>query len=180
MLDTIYRIKDGDHDAYREIVREYGPGIRVYLASRLTEVRAIDDLSQEIFIAAYWNLDRFDIEKDFGLWLRGIARNKLLAFLRKKYRKEQAVEKMRLAIEEQVQHDVDCFNSNEKEVLARLKSCVGKLPTDLREIVHSRYYTRESVTNLAERLKTTVSAISSKLYRIRKQLRSCVEGEVEL
>ncbi len=180
MRDVLEKIKNGDHDAYREIVREYGPAIRVYLASRLSDLKAVDDLSQEVFIAAYWNIDRFDLEKDFGLWLRGIARNKVLGHLRKVYSENRVKEELMLSIENSLNDELDSFNENEREVFGRLTDCMGKLPPELHEIVQCRYYKKESVISMADRLKSTVSAISSKLYRVRKQLRICVESEVEL
>lgn len=180
MLETIKKIQKGDHNKYREIVREYGPAIRVYLAGRLTDNHTIDDLSQEIFIAAFWNLDRFDQSKDFGLWLRGIARNKLLNHLRKVYSNNRKAEELRLSIEESLQPAIEEFNHNEGKVIEQLKECLTKLPAEMHEIVQSRYYSKETVIKLAERLNTTVSAISSKLYRIRKQLRQCIEGATKL
>jgi len=44
------------------------------------------------------------------------------------------------------------------------------------ELVQARYFDREPVMDIAARLSTTEDSISSWLYRIRKQLKRCIEG----
>ena len=42
----------------------------------------VDDLAQEVFLAALGSLANFRRGDDFGAWLRGIARKKLLNYFR--------------------------------------------------------------------------------------------------
>jgi RNA polymerase sigma-70 factor, ECF subfamily len=71
-LDQIER---GDRDAFQQIVRAFSLPLRSYIAARVYHLDAVDDLTQEVFIAAYGSLPAFHRGDDFGAWLRGIARN---------------------------------------------------------------------------------------------------------
>ena len=72
----------GHHDAFRLIVRAFGLPLRCYIASQVHHPNDVDDLTQEVFLAAYRRLDSFRRGDDFGAWLRGIARNKLHDYFR--------------------------------------------------------------------------------------------------
>src|ERR1700721_143978 len=102
ILDEIER---GHREAFRWIVREWSLSIRAYLASQLHHLDAVDDLAQEVFIAAFRSLSTFRGGGDFGGWLRGIPRHKLLAYFRGSARRESALERFRQEAVETVQAD---------------------------------------------------------------------------
>ncbi|MCE2726519.1 MAG: hypothetical protein LW698_07035 [Planctomycetaceae bacterium] len=53
MREAVARVLAGDTEAFREIVRECGPMVRVYLAAHVRDHQQVEDLSQEVFVAAY-------------------------------------------------------------------------------------------------------------------------------
>jgi len=179
MKDVIKNILAGDKDAFRELVKAYGPGMRVYLSGRLSDKPMVDDLMQEIFVAVYWNLKTYDGVSDPQLWVRAITRNKLMSYLRTHYSQKNSVNTLKVKIEEALLNEMECFSANESEVVYRLKSCLKKQSDSVGSLLQSRYFEGESVINIASRLNTTVSAISSELYRVRKQLKLCIEQESE-
>jgi hypothetical protein len=65
MREAVARVLAGDTEAFREIVRECGPMVRVYLAAHVRDHQQVEDLSQEVFVAAYWSLASFDASRDF-------------------------------------------------------------------------------------------------------------------
>ena len=141
MKDVIQKVLKGDRDAYRAIVKEYGSVVRACLAAHLSSTDTVEDLAQETFVAAYEHLREFKLDQDFGPWIKGIARNKMLMHLRRQYQHGEALE---------------------------------KLPQRIMGVLQARYYERESVTAIAQRHRTSVSAISSLLFRGRKELQSCM------
>ena len=172
---VIRKVLDGDKEAFREVVQTYSPSMRVYLSGRLSDKLAVDDLMQEIFIAVYWNLKTFDLKSDFGAWIRAVTRNKFMSYLRSHYSQKNSVNVKKVEIEETLLSELEAYNDNDSEVIAKLKDCIARQKESSCDLIKARYYENESVQGMAERLKTTVSAISSELYRIRKQLKSCVE-----
>ncbi|MCM8534819.1 MAG: sigma-70 family RNA polymerase sigma factor [Lentisphaeraceae bacterium] len=175
MNDVVKKILAGDKEAFREIVQSFGPSMRVYLSGRLSDRLAVDDLMQEIFVAVYWNLSSYDGVSDLGVWVRAITRNKLMSYLRSHYSLKNTVNSKKVMIEEALLQELDTYNPNEGQVIEKLQDCITAQKDASKELIKARYFENESVIGMAERLETTVSAISSELYRIRKQLKTCVE-----
>ena len=169
----IDKIKKGKYEAYRLLVRRYTQDIRFYLARRLNDHHEIEDLTQEVFVAAYHSLGNYDTGRDnFGAWLRTIARNKLMSHLRKYY----ATQKRDLILENEIFTNIEDSSLIPDDLIEKMKKCISKLPEAAQELIQSRYFTTEPVMLLAERLGSSENAISSKLFRIRKTLKECIEG----
>jgi RNA polymerase sigma-70 factor (ECF subfamily) len=64
---------------------------------------------------------------------------------------------------------------NEKKI-GKLKSCLQKLPEESKSLMMARYFNSETVTSLAERLLSSENAISSKIFRLKKKLKTCIES----
>jgi RNA polymerase sigma-70 factor (ECF subfamily) len=176
MKDAIQKVLKGDRDAYRGIVRECGPAIRAFLAAHLSQPDLVDDLAQETFIAAFENLGRFEQDSDLGSWLKGIARNKLLMHLRRRYQHGEALERLKAEAAEKVFEETCRLQEGDgARTVDQLRQCMEKLPPRLLTVVRARYFDRERVTSIASKLKTSATAISSLLFRGRKELESCLE-----
>lgn len=175
MKEILQKVLAGDRDAYRAVVREYGPVLRALLASHLSSSDVVEDLAQEAFIAAYEHLRDFDLDQDFGPWIKGIARNKMLMHLRRHYQHGEALQKLKAEAAQEVFDDVSALQAgDDSPVVDQLRLCFDKLPQRLMGVLRARYFERRSVTAIAGELGTTVSAISSLLFRGRKELQSCL------
>jgi RNA polymerase sigma-70 factor (ECF subfamily) len=167
----------GDKAAFREIVQDHGPTIRTYLAGQLPDVDTVEDLAQETFLAAYESLDSFDLDGDMGSWLKGIARHRLLMHLRGLSLHGKVLQKLRAQIlEAAVGGGCRRIESDGSDTLERLRECLGKLPEHVQRVVRARHFEKEKVASIACRLESSVDAISSLLFRGRKQLEACIEG----
>jgi len=175
MKAIIQRVLAGDRDAYRAVVKEYGALVRACLAGHLTSPDLVEDLAQETFVAAYEHLADFDLEQDFGPWIKGIARNKLLMHLRRSYIHGEALEKLKARAAEEMVDDVGRRQAGDDiQAIDRLRRCIEKLPQRLLDVLRARYFDREPVTAIAGRHRSSVSAISSLLFRGRKELQACM------
>ncbi len=175
MKDVIQKVLKGDRDAYRAIVKEYGSVVRACLAAHLSSTDTVEDLAQETFVAAYEHLRDFKLDQDFAPWIKGIARNKLLMHLRRSYQHGEALEKLRAKAAEAVFDDVARRQESDgPRSIDQLRRCIEKLPQRLMGVLQARYYERETVTLIAQRHRTSVSAISSLLFRGRKELQACM------
>src|SRR5215471_10165522 len=92
ILDEVAR---GRTEAFGRIVHEYALPLRSYLASQVHHLEDVDDLAQEVFLAALRSLSTFRRGDDLGAWLRGIARNKLLVYFRTQARRLQTLRHFR-------------------------------------------------------------------------------------
>jgi len=169
-------VLNGDKEAFRGIVAEYGQGIRAFLAARTDDPSVVDDLAQETFIAAYESLGTFDRDANLGAWLRGIANNKYRMHLRHASRQRNLLERYRReAVAVCLSENPEVLDDMDSALVEKLRKCLEELPDRLREVVHGRYFEKTRVNEIAGRMDTSVSAVSSLLFRGRKQLETCIE-----
>ena len=172
--ELIERSKKGDLEAYRLIIREMAPQVKAFLLSRLKDFHTAEDISQEVFLSAYKALNKFEGNKHFKTWLISIAKYKLIDHVR--YTSSQ--DKLKAAYEQELHdllHEDADLNEDMNQQLSKLKSCIKQLPEEAATLIKSRYFNCESVMGLAYKLGSSENAISSKLFRLKKKLKNCIE-----
>jgi len=168
------KVLAGQRDAFRVVVREYGLGVRGFIASQLYHLDDVDDLAQDVFLAAFENLASFRRGDDFGAWLRGIARNKVKMYFRSRMRRENALERFRSEVTELVEPDLErATQAVQEEQLTRLLHCISKLPDKMRRIVQGGLEGQKAQT-LAETMESSVAVIYVTNHRAHKLLRECM------
>ncbi|MCI0465067.1 MAG: sigma-70 family RNA polymerase sigma factor [Gemmataceae bacterium] len=173
-LDEIER---GRTEAFGRVVRAYALPLRSYLASQVHHLDDVDDLAQEVFLTALRNLSGYRRGEDFGAWLRGIARNKLLNYFRSTARRNQAMQRFREEVARTVERDLEqAAASDRAEVIERLLRCIGQLPERLRRVVRAGLDGNRPV-ELAHAMATTVGAVYNLHYRANQLLRDCLQKE---
>src|SRR5580765_645340 len=81
--DLIARARKGDKDAYRTLVLAYQDRVFGLVVSMVRNREQAEDVTQEVFVKAYFALPRFKGDSAFFTWLFRIASNTCLDFLRK-------------------------------------------------------------------------------------------------
>ena len=76
--------RQGDVDAFAELVRRYEHRVRAVLLRLLDDDRDVDEATQDCFVQAWRNLDGFRGDAAVFTWLYRIAVNEALARLRRK------------------------------------------------------------------------------------------------
>jgi RNA polymerase sigma-70 factor (ECF subfamily) len=176
ILDEVAR---GRTEAFGRIVRDYALPLRCYLASQLHHLDDVDDLAQEVFLAALGSLSTFRRGDDFGAWLRGIARNKLLVYFRAQSRRSQALQRFRDAVTALTEDDLErAAAADRAEMIERLLRCVAQLPERLRRVVRAGL-DGDRPAEVAEALSTTVGVVYNLHYRANQMLRECLQRGVE-
>ncbi|MDC0050406.1 sigma-70 family RNA polymerase sigma factor [Verrucomicrobia bacterium] len=165
-------------ELFADLVREHQVSLRVFVRSLGVELGWVDDLAQDTFVVAYREMNSYDPDRDFGKWLRGIARNLVRNELRKQGRHR------RILHESLSQHLLDLAeNEKDREVdvtqLSALRDCVEQLPGRSRELVRSRYYEGWDATILADKFEMKAATVRQTLLRIRRQLYQCVNQRVK-
>jgi len=165
-------------ELFAGLVKDHQASLRVFVRSLGVEPDWVDDLAQDAFVVAYLELDSYNPDRDFGKWLRGIARNLVRNELRKQGRHR------RILHESLSQHLLDLAeNEKDREVdvtqLSALRDCVEQLPGKSRELVHSRYFEGWDATILADKFEMKAATVRQTLLRIRRQLYQCINQRVK-
>jgi len=172
---AIAEVLQGNRDAFRVLVEAYALPLRSYIASQVYRLDDVDDLAQEVFLAAYRALPRFRPRDDFAAWLRGIARNEVLMYFRRSARRESALDRFREEVARLALPELDQATAGDHtEQIERLLLCVTRLPERLRRVVRAGL-NGETAAALAGELKTTLGAVYNLHYRANRLLRTCLE-----
>jgi RNA polymerase sigma-70 factor (ECF subfamily) len=175
---VVDQVTRGHRDAFRLIVRTFSLPLRAYISSQVHHPNDVDDMTQEVFLAAYGQLATFRRGDDFGAWLRGIARNKLLNYFRSSARRDKALERFRREVARVVEADLEASaGADSSESIEALLRCIGRLPEKLRRVVRAGL-DGDKPADLAEEFVTSVGAIYNLHYRANQLLRDCVQKEL--
>ena len=169
----------GDRDAFRLLVREHRLMVRSYLGSQLHHLDEMDDLSQEVFVTAFRKLDQYDQDANFGVWLRGIARNQLLMHFRSMGRRKTREARFREQVTQLIERELEqTFADQTDRAIESLLRCIGRLPDRMRQVVRGGLDGVKAAT-LADELTTSIGAIYNIHYRANALLRDCVKEELQ-
>jgi RNA polymerase sigma-70 factor (ECF subfamily) len=176
ILDEVAR---GRTEPFGQLVRDYALPLRSYLASQVYHLDDVDDLTQEVFLTALRSLSTFRRGDDFGAWLRGIARNKVLVYYRSRARRNQALQRFRDEVMALIEGDLErAAASDRAETIERLLRCIALLPERLRYVVRAGLG-GDKPAEVAQALGTTVGVIYNLHHRANQLLRACVQKGVE-
>ncbi|HEV8047794.1 MAG TPA: sigma-70 family RNA polymerase sigma factor [Terriglobales bacterium] len=145
--------------------------VYAFIAWRVADRDAAEDLTSEVFHKALANLRRFEWRgAPFAAWLLRIAAN-AIADKAQRGKKELAVDDPpEIAEDASVLADLE-----EVERLARLFRLVEQLPEDQRRVIAMRFAEEKSIHEIAERLGRTEGAVKQLQFRGLQTLRAKIE-----
>lgn len=173
----IEKAKEGDMEAFETLVQRYQRTI-YYLCHRMTGAhQAADDLSQETFVKAYMSLSSFKDGMNFFSWLRKIAVNNNLNYLKANKREELLGDKENLIPEDasSTDHELPQDKFQKKRIEQKLKEALNALPVEQRIVFILRYYENQSYKDIAKILGLRVGTVMSRLSRARKKLKTLLD-----
>lgn len=156
---------------------EHEEALRLFVRSLLFNQEESREVMQEVASVLWRKFDDSLDSTSFRRWAFGVARMEVLTFRRDRARDRHTFgDDIAELMERTVQEESDTL---EAERIA-LEVCVGKLPTDQRELVQTAYEPGVKKNDLARDLGWTSMALYKKLHRIRLQLMKCVRRELVL
>jgi RNA polymerase sigma-70 factor (ECF subfamily) len=163
--------RPGKADAFGEILRLHQGRVRAYLRRYVFDADMADDLAQETFLAAYRTLPGRNPAAPLDLWLLGIARNRVLSYLRDESRRR---ERLRAALAAWSAERVEKAGAEKEGEVAALRECLRTLPPASAGIVSDHYERRLSSAEIARRAGKNEGAVRMTLLRVREALKNCV------
>ena len=171
----IATVRSGRHDAFAELVRRYQGEVWKVVAGMLSGVRRSEDLVQEVFIAAFFALDAFDTAREFGPWIRTLARNAVRQHLRGLEREGRRLDIYQQQLLTQLADTEVEARQAARE--ARLADCMEELGGPVAEAVRWRYEGGLSFSEIGTRLERSADAVRVMIGRARVLLRDCIERQ---
>jgi RNA polymerase sigma-70 factor (ECF subfamily) len=153
----------GDREAFGRLYERFGPMVHGVLLTRVPHTE-VDDLVQDVFLAAFQRLSTLRAPGAFGGWLAAIARNR-------------AIDYHRRSVAEQMTDDVpDGVVRPEAEALAVL-AVIQSLPPAYRETLVLRLVEGMTGDEISRRTGLTTASVRVNLHRGMKRLREALESK---
>ena len=162
----IRQFVQGDLQAFDSLYQRH---IRsVYNRVRYTVPEAdVEDVTQEVFIAALRSLPTFRGEAQFSTWLRTLTNHKVAEYYRRQSRKKET---MQVDLEH-AERRGDHSNASTLEDCIVLRKALNKIPEQYREVILLRFAEGMQFNEIAEFLKQNPEATKSLFRRAMAALR---------
>jgi RNA polymerase sigma-70 factor (ECF subfamily) len=166
----VKEIKEGQLDSYDELMQRHQQNVyRIAFSFAKSEQGAMD-ISQNIFLKAYENINRFREESQFKTWLTKISYNESQNWVRKNSKHLENIEldnHMNTSNTSDTQEDEYLALEN-KTIL--LRSLYG-LNTKYRLAIILRYFENYSIREIADTLNCSEGVVKNMLHRSLQKLK---------
>jgi len=180
--DRPARAKNGDLNAFNELVIEYQTLVYNLCYRMLGQAQAAEDVTQEAFVSAWRNIGTFRGEA-FRPWLLRIAANLCRDELRRRGRRPSA--SLDSAMEAGLPEPPDDDPSPDENALAselrgHLHAALQQLPEDQRTALVLSDIEGLDYSEIAAVMKTSLGTVKSRIARARLKMRDMMRREPEL
>ncbi len=160
------------HETFLRLWMQYEPSLRAFVRSCCPKAQEVDDVMQEVSVAALRKFSTLDDHSAFGPWACLIARYELLS-ARRRFARD------RLVLAEDVVKLLADEGAEEMPLRQRqlraLDHCIENLPRERRDLAQTAYTKDTKIREMAAQLKRTEGSLYQLLSRIRKELYRCME-----
>ena len=169
--NLVARMQRRDPHALAELYDRYGRVVYALILRVVRDTGIAEDLVQESFLRVWNRVHGFDAMKgSIGPWLLAVARNRAIDYLRSAGGRE------RNAVEfEETEHPA-LYCDMEKDILSSdkariVKSAIGKLSPQQRQVIELAYFEGLSQTEMAERMGQPLGTVKTWVRTALKNLR---------
>lgn len=175
----IDQIIKGDANAFAFLVEKYKTMVFTLALKMLKSREEAEEISQDTFIKAYKNIDKFKGDSKFSTWLYKIAYRTCLDSIKKNGKKYQTGTIDEITINQIKSTDGILETIERKERAVIINKCLIELPEDERSIIWLFYFEELSLKEIIEITELSEANVKVKLHRARKRLLAIVEKRVE-
>ena len=170
-------------DIFAVLVREHQLGLTAFVRACVHDRSDAEDLVQEVFVAAWRELEAYDSARPFAGWLRGIAKHRLADYFRRNAANQRHVQALPPEAVANLADEFERLNRPARgevyrDCFAALRECLAALSSAEREAIQRAYRDNQPCRTIATCLGQSVEAIKKRLQRARAALRDCILGKL--
>ena len=173
--DVVHAVLDGDRDAFSLLVERYQRGLATYIFHMIHHYEEALELTQEVFIKVYENLNRYDGQYKFSTWLYKIASNHTIDHIRRQHMTTLPIQEtaedgtsMEIPLESATLSPLDAYTN--KAILEDVQRAVDDLPPDYRELIILRHFSYRSYEEMAKITGLPLGTVKNRIFRARQIL----------
>jgi RNA polymerase sigma-70 factor (ECF subfamily) len=183
---TIRRVKNGDVNAFEELVRRYGTRVGRAVARHVPREQR-EEVVQDTWVRAFQSLDGFRPGSRFGDWLTGIAVRASYDYWRQHYRRREVPESALGDSHREWIESAGAAQSAEEfrvrvaqeEARELLRYALAQVSAEDRMVVSLVHLEGLSAREAARLLGWTVANVKVRAHRSRRRMRQALENWLE-
>ncbi len=178
-LELIQRILDRRQEALAELYDRYAPLLLAVTRRILPSPAEAEEALQETFFRVWNQADRYAAAaSSVSTWLVLVARDRALEHLRQRQQRGRPAASPTAERGVETLPGVHIESAAVKERRARVQGALVGFPPEHREILEMAFFDGLSLGEIAERLRTPLSAVQARALRAMKQLRRDLRAEI--
>jgi RNA polymerase sigma-70 factor (ECF subfamily) len=180
----VERAKDGDAEAFGELVRKYQKRIYELAYSFTRNPEDAYDLSQEIFLRAFNALDRFEGKSTFYTWLYQIGKNACIDYTRRRSSRFMTpfVEELPpddVLINPRRPEELETRRLEQVELGQEIKKAIQQLSPRQKQVFILRHYEGLALREIADTLHLRIGSVKAHLFSATRRLRELLTPYLE-
>ncbi|MCP4785297.1 MAG: sigma-70 family RNA polymerase sigma factor [Fuerstiella sp.] len=159
----------------------YHVELLTYARSLLGSYAAAEDAVQEAMLVVVRKFEQFEEGTSMLAWCRSIVRLEVLRLRQKHHRERNLAEHL---LDDAVDAAFDEFQTAQNHDDAAcsreaLESCLQRVSERGQSVLKARFVDELSYEQIGHRIGMTLEAVRKMLFRVKKQVRSCVETSLK-
>ena len=167
LTEWVTRARQGDSDAYEQVVRRFQDMAMGYAFAMLGDAQQAEDVAQEAFISAYYTLPTLRDPAAFPGWFRRIV---FTGIYRHKRQRQTASLDDVPEMAARVPGPAEAIE--QREMVDGLFSAINDLPEQQRCVVLMYYMDEYSQREIADFLEIPLATVKTRLHHARKHLKA--------
>lgn len=176
--DVLFRLKQGDEDAFESIYWKYNSWVFNFIHSLLFDKSLAEDLTQTVFLKIWEKRESIDPELGFDSYLFAIARNLVYKETENRLKSEllsDTLKKYSANQDSLTEENIDADSLREY-----INNLIEKLPPSRRQIFQLSRHAHLSNKEIASRLSISEKTVETQLYRALRFLKQKLSEDPHL
>ncbi|HPQ39774.1 MAG TPA: sigma-70 family RNA polymerase sigma factor [bacterium] len=173
------RVRDGDHDAFGELLNRYERQLFVFFLRQFGDEEAARDYVMDTFLRVYRAASRYEPKAKFSTYIYQIARNLAINESRKlQFRRTESLDEIKEDGGVQIAGDAldpeAVLELRERQAL--VQEALRQLPEDQRTILILVEYQDLTYERVSQIMGCSIGTIKSRMHRARQKIREWMEN----
>jgi RNA polymerase sigma-70 factor (ECF subfamily) len=174
--ELVRRAQREDKEAFEELIRRHQNRVFAVAGGILRRREDVEDISQQVFVKAYFSLKKFDQRAAFSTWLYKITVNECWDLLRKKkvrplvYEADLSEEQARQVASSELGTDPRPDVSDRLEAKEQVELLLDGLDERDRVMLMLKEVEGFSIEEIAEVLELNANTVKVRLFRARRRI----------
>lgn len=164
--------------AFNQLIHKYQERVYWHIRKMVIDHDDTNDLTQDVFVKIYQNLETFRADAQLFTWIYRIATNECLGFLRKKKNRtmvtwDDAENELQHALANSLAPDGD-------EIQLKLQQAILTLPEKQRLVFNMKYFDELKYEDISSILDTSVGALKASYHHAVKKIEAFINQDAVL